>query len=244
MNDTGPPPDASRGTWSDRFQALLEVLLLSGFISGFLAMIPFSLRGGINGPDLKDPQALNGFIMLEALIALLLVMLILKMHGQTMESLGLRRERSVPHVLVGLGLVPILFLASVAVSEAFRVHLPRYYMDRNPLVDTIRTPRDLTLFLISALFAGGIKEEVQRAFILVRFQRHLGGATLGLVLWSIVFGAGHYIQGLQGAIIAGLFGLMFGITYLVRRNLIAPIVAHAAYDTAALLGYWIITKSR
>ena len=67
---------------------------------------------------------------------------------------------------------------------------------------------------------------------------------LGLILWSFAFGAGHYLQGLQGAAAAGLFGLLFGIVYLARGSLVAPIVAHGSYDTAALLGYWFIKRAR
>jgi membrane protease YdiL (CAAX protease family) len=100
----------------------------------------------------------------------------------------------------------------------------------------------LVLLIISVLIAGGIKEELQRAFILIRFRDHLGGARLGLVLWSIAFGAGHYVQGFQGMVIAGLFGLVFGTIYLLRGNLIAPMVSHGLYDMVALLGYWFLRR--
>jgi membrane protease YdiL (CAAX protease family) len=90
------------------------------------------------------------------------------------------------------------------------------------------------------LIAGGIKEELQRAFILTRFREHLGGAGLGLLLWSIGFGAGHYVQGIQGVVIATIYGLIFGIVYILSRSLIAPIIAHSAYDTVVLLAYWFL----
>jgi membrane protease YdiL (CAAX protease family) len=38
--------------------------------------------------------------------------------------------------------------------------------------------------------------------------------------------------------LATLFGLVFGLLYLMRGSLVAPMVAHGAYDTAALLLYW------
>jgi membrane protease YdiL (CAAX protease family) len=94
------------------------------------------------------------------------------------------------------------------------------------------------LFIATALIAGGFKEEVQRAFILSRFRSHLGGAFPGLLLWSSAFALGHYVQGAQGMVVAGLYGLIFGIVYLWRGRLIAPIVAHGAYDVCALLASW------
>ncbi len=64
---------------------------------------------------------------------------------------------------------------------------------------------------------------------------------MGLVVWSIGFGAGHYVQGVQGVVTAALYGLIFGIVYLQSGSLIAPIVAHSAYDSLALLAYWFFS---
>ena len=61
---------------------------------------------------------------------------------------------------------------------------------------------------------------------------------MGLILWSLAFGAGHYVQGIQGITIATIYGFLFGVIYLLRGSLTAPIVAHSAYDTMALLAYW------
>jgi membrane protease YdiL (CAAX protease family) len=114
-------------------------------------------------------------------------------------------------------------------------------MEHNPLTEIIHSPQQLALFIFSALIAGGIKEEVQRAFILNKFGRYLGGAGVGLVLWSVAFGAAHYVQGIQGIFIAIVYGFLFGVLYLISGSLIAPMVAHGAYDTLALLGYWLFT---
>ncbi|MCK7518721.1 MAG: CPBP family intramembrane metalloprotease [Ignavibacteriales bacterium] len=63
-----------------------------------------------------------------------------------------------------------------------------------------------------------LKEEVQRAFVLHRFDQHLGGARLGLVLYSLVFGTGHIIQGYDVAIVTALLGLAWGTVFLWRRS--------------------------
>jgi membrane protease YdiL (CAAX protease family) len=102
----------------------------------------------------------------------------------------------------------------------------------------IHSPRQLVLFIFAALVAGGVKEELQRAFILRRFQRRLGGAGVGLIVWSLAFGAGHYLQGVLGIFAATVYGFIFGALYLMRGNLVGPITAHAAYDTAVVLLYW------
>ncbi len=223
----------------NRLLALAEVVLLSGLISSFLAFLPLSAVLGKRTEILNvDPRLLSAFLLLEAGITLILVVIILRAHRETVGSLGLQWDRWKTSFLLGLALVPFLFLVNGIVQMTFRIYFPGYYLERNPLTEIIRTPQQLGLFILSALIAGGVKEELQRAFILNRFSRYLGGAGLGLVLWSVAFGAGHYLQGAQGIAIATIFGFIFGGTYLLSGSLIAPIVAHGTYDALALLAYW------
>lgn len=224
---------------AEKLLALLEVLLLSGLVSSALAFIPFSIYLGKTAHLLtSDVKTVSAFLLLESALTFLLLAAILGLHGEKIRDLGLSWDRWKSHCWLGLALVPILLLVNVMVALFFRVFLPKYYVEQNPLTDIIHTPQQLILLIFSALIAGGLKEELQRAFILRRFSRYLGGAGLGLVLWSLVFGAGHYIQGVQGIVVAVLYGFAFGILYLLRGSLIAPIVAHGAYDTVVLLVYW------
>ncbi len=236
-----PLPNRQMPAWIDRLQAFLEVLLLSGFVSSFFAAVPFSAfhQGSFLHP--ADASTLAAFIILEASFTLLLIVLVLRMHGEHLRDFGLRGDRWVSHAVVGLGLVPILFLANALIAGIFRIFFPRYLLEHNPLIEMVKTRRDLVLFLCSALYAGGFKEELQRAFVITRFRDHLGGVRAGLVIWSLAFGAGHYVQGLQGVVVASVYGLLFGIVYVVRGSLVAPIVAHAVYDVSALMGYWLVS---
>ena len=84
-----------------------------------------------------------------------------------------------------------------------------------------------TLF---AIVAGGVREEIQRAFLLHRFETWLGGAPLGLLITSAAFGAGHLLQGADAAVATGLLGMFWGVIYLRRRSVIAPMVSHAGFD--------------
>jgi membrane protease YdiL (CAAX protease family) len=232
--------DSARVSWIDRTQALFEVLLLSGLLSSFLAGLPLAIMGG-NSTDLlsNDANFISFFVLLEAGFAFLILAGVLRARREDMRSLGLEWNRWKPNLIIGLALVPFLFIINVVVAVIFRLYLPEYYIEQNPLTELIHTPQQLILFIFSALIAGGIKEELQRAFILNRFRRYLGGIAIGLVTWSLAFGVGHYVQGFQGVLIATIFGFLFGMIYIVSGSLIAPIIAHCAYDTIALLGYWI-----
>jgi len=244
MEDEYPPFPAEipRKSWIDRIQAFVEVLLVSGLVSGFLAALPLSFLH-VRNMDLllKDVRILSLYLLLESLITFLILAFLLKLHRETPETLGLRWEYWKRNAAIGLALVPALFLINGIVAFIFKVYLPKYYIEQNPLVQNIHTTQQLGFFVFSALVAGGIKEEVQRAFILNRFRTYLGGAAAGLVLWSLAFGAGHYVQGAQGIVIASLYGFIFGVIYIASGSLIAPIVAHGAYDTLAILAYWFFS---
>jgi len=240
MEYAPPPVFVSRTPPADRLLALFEVLLLSGLVSSSVAMLPFSFFGGKASSFLTtDAKAICGFLLLESAVTLMLLAAVLRFHGNTIRDLGLRWHRWKKNLVTGLLLVPLLFLINAATAFIFREFLPEYYVEKNPLTEVIRTPGQLAFFIFSALVAGGVKEELQRAFILGRFRRYLGGAGLGLILWSLAFGAGHYVQGVQGITVAAIYGFVFGAVYLLSGSLIAPIVAHGAYDTAALLLYWL-----
>ncbi len=231
-------PQPRQRVWLDRLQALFEVLLMSGLFSSFVATVPLTFREHGSETLLTSVRTVSSLVLLEAGITFLLLALILKAHGETIAGLGLRVGGLRRQFILGIAIVPGLFFLNGLVGSLFRIFLPKYFTERNPLMDIIHSPQGLILFIFAALIAGGVKEELQRAFILTRFRQHLGGAWLGLILWSIAFGMGHYVQGFQGMVIAGLFGLAFGAVYLLTSNLIAPMVSHGIYDTLALLGYW------
>jgi uncharacterized protein len=223
----------------EKLLAFFEVILLSGLASSSLAYLPLFI---VHGKKLdllaSNAKTVSFFLILESAITLLLLAAVLGIHGESFRDLGLRLDRWKTNLSIGLALVPLLFLINALVAFVFRTYLPKYFVEQNPLIDIIRTPQQLVLFIFSALFAGGIKEELQRAFIIRRFSRYLGGAGLGLVLWSFAFGAGHSAQGAQGITAAVLYGFAFGILYLMRGSLIPPMVAHGVYNSLVLLLYW------
>ena len=53
---------------------------------------------------------------------------------------------------------------------------------------------------------------------------------MGVVVSSLAFGIGHVVQGADAAIATGILGAFWGIAYLRRRSVVAPVVSHAAFD--------------
>ena len=108
-------------------------------------------------------------------------------------------------------------------------------MPDNPLEGFLGTQTGIGMFLVVVIVAGGVREELQRAFLLHRFRGDLGQPWVGLFITSLAFGMGHTLQGLDAAIITGSLGALWGAIYLVRGSAVAPMVSHSLFNSAELL---------
>jgi membrane protease YdiL (CAAX protease family) len=59
---------------------------------------------------------------------------------------------------------------------------------------------------------------------------------------SIAFGAGHFVQGWDAAVATALLGLTWGVLYLRRRSIVAPVVSHAAYNVMQILQVLMLSR--
>ena len=138
----------------------------------------------------------------------------------------------------GIGLVPVVLAGVVVVMLGLRAFWPWLHnVESNPFEALVGSRRDAVLFIVLVIVTGGLKEELQRAFVLHRFEQSLGGARTGLVLYSTVFGAGHIIQGYDVAIVTTLLGAAWGAVFLRRRSVVAPAISHAGFNAAQVLQF-------
>jgi membrane protease YdiL (CAAX protease family) len=105
----------------------------------------------------------------------------------------------------------------------------------NPLEQLAATPGGAAVFALVAIVAGGVREELQRAFLFRRFERHLGGAAVGIVALSVGFGLGHVVQGWDAVIGTAVLGCLWLVLYARRRSVIAPMVSHAGFNALEVL---------
>jgi len=221
-----------------RLLALIEVLLCSGIptqlaigqtlaVAGFA---PFGSDGRLRtGPFVV--LALADSIVLIAIIAVLM-----HARGERLRDLVFGTRRWGPESRLGLLLVPALFVGVGVTVLLTRKLLPwTHDVSLSPFEGLLRRPVDILWFGVVVVVAGGIREEVQRAFLLRRFESSLGGSTLGLVVVSVCFGLLHKPQGWDAAIATGALGFTWGWLFLRRRSAVAPIVSHAGYDLAQIL---------
>jgi membrane protease YdiL (CAAX protease family) len=129
-----------------------------------------------------------------------------------------------------------VFMVGILLAS-MRAYAPGLHdVAENPL-ESLATggPVGALLFGVVAIVAGGIREELQRAFLLQRFERHLGGATVGVIVLSTAFGLGHRMQGWDAVIATGALGAFWAVVYLRRRSSIAPIISHAGFNSIEVL---------
>ena len=222
----------------ERLAALVEVLLCSGLPTQLVIGQALALGGWSPFTTAGVPQAgpLFALALLDTLVLLVLIAVLLHARGESIHDLLLGGRPLGREAWRGLALVPALFLVVGVTLLAIRRLAPWLHnVPANPYEHLIRTTRDAGLFSVVAIVAGGLREEVQRAFVLRRFSTHLGGPGVGLAVTSLAFGAGHLVQGFDAAVATSLLGFAWGLMYLRRRSAVAPIVSHAAYNGTQVL---------
>jgi membrane protease YdiL (CAAX protease family) len=179
-------------------------------------------------------MAVAGFVD-TAFIALLL-RFFLSLSGETSSQVFIGRRPVKRELLLGLAFMPVVFLGVAGVVLALRAIAPSLHnVQVSPLEPYVTTPFDAAIFFVVVVLVGGVREELQRAFILHRFRQRLGGANLGLTLFSVLFAALHYDQGIDVAIAVGLLGLLWGVLYLKRGSAMLPMANHASFNAVQVV---------
>ena len=221
-----------------RIVASAEVLLCSsvptqlliGAILGTAGLSPLDDTGQLS---LAFVLALS---IADTLLLIGLMVALTRARGERVADLWLGPRPVMSEALYGARLIPIVFLLVVVVLNVLRVAAPWLHnVPTNPLEQLAGTPAQAAMFAVVAIFAGGVREEMQRAFLLRRFEQHLGGAGVGVVVLSIGFGLGHIVQGWDAVVTTGLLGAFWAVLYLRRRSTVAPLVSHAGFNALEVL---------
>lgn len=218
--------------------AIFEILLCSGVPTQIL--LGALLQGAGIGPVDVDGGLSLQFVLTvsvaDTFLVIALMVVLTRAHGESVTRLWLGDRSIRPEAMLGLILVPFVFLLVVVLLNALRMFAPWLHnVPVNPLEQLASTPGQATTFAMVAIFAGGVREELQRVFLLQRFERHLGGATWGVVVLSVAFGLGHVVQGWDAVITTGALGAFWALLYLRRRSVVAPLVSHAGFNALEVL---------
>jgi len=235
-----PPSPAERRRGPGR--AWTEIVLCSGYPTQVL--LGQALSGLGISPVAADGSLSARFVFALSLsdtaVLVSLMLWLLRRSGEQPRAVFFGPIRVGEEAVVGLLSLPFIVAMVMALALLIRTFAPFLHnIPENPLEGLLRTQTSLWAFLAVVIVAGGLREELQRAFLLHRFRHDLGHAGVGLVVTSVAFGLGHTLQGWDAAILTGALGAVWGLLYLTRRSAIGPIVSHSLFNTGELLrAFW------
>jgi membrane protease YdiL (CAAX protease family) len=234
------PPPLSRA------RAAVEVLICSGYPTQLLSIALLSGLGVSPGAGgTLSPAFIFGISALDTILLLSLIVFFLKHSNDTPGQVFLNQNPLTQELVLGIVLVPFIFVVVVAAQLSLRTIAPFLHnVEVSPFQALLASPWLLVGFVVLVLVAGGVREELQRAFLLHRFEQRLGGGRLGVVLTSLAFGLGHTVQGWDAAIVTALMGAFWGVMYLARRSVVSTVTNHALFNIAQIaLGYATLARA-
>ncbi len=164
--------------------------------------------------------------------------------GMTWRDVGLVNPQSWTRtLLISAGLTVVVVAFSLGVSNliygltgelpdtsVFDIVKGNYYI--------------LAFFVVIVIAMAGFPEELAyRAYFFNRLTDLFGSNRIGLILSaatsSIIFGWGHWYEGLNAVITTALMALLFVSIYLFsKKNIWSMIIIHSAYDVIAMIAYF------
>jgi membrane protease YdiL (CAAX protease family) len=230
------PPEPTRPA---KLPAAAEMALCSSLPTQLV--IGWTLRLAGWSPTGDNGELQLGFItaltLLDTIALVTLMVIFMRARGERPAALWLGTRPPLREVLAGIAHVPIVFLIGSTLLLTMRALTPGMHnVDVNPFEALAgNSLQNAALLTLVAIVAGGVREELQRAFLLDRFERHLGPAWAGVVVLSTAFGLGHLLQGRDAAIATGAMGAFWAVVYLRRRSSVAPMVSHALFNSLEVL---------
>jgi membrane protease YdiL (CAAX protease family) len=216
----------------DRLTAIVEMLLCSS--------VPTQLAIGMilraMGLPTTQPAGIFVQLVLDTFVVIALMIAILRAHGEHPSLVWRGPKRPGRETAIGFATAPLLFFGSAIFLNALRLFFPSLHnVPNNPLERLANNAQQSVIFALVAILAGGVREELQRGFMLHRFEKYLGGGGVGLVVTSVLFGVLHGIQGWDAMIVTGCLGAFWAAMYLTRRSAVGPMSSHALFDTLQIL---------
>jgi membrane protease YdiL (CAAX protease family) len=221
-----------------QWESIGEVVLCSGLPTQ-LALTGAARLAGL-APLTPDGSLSIAFVAAvsigDTVVLAALVVWLLRRRGETVRDVLTGRRRQGREILIGLVLVPLVLMFISSTMWLLRSLYPQLRnVPDNPLEAMARTLGGAAVLMAVSIVAGGVREEVQRAFLLHRFRTDLGGPVTGLIITSVAFGLGHVVQGWDAMIVTGLLGAFWGLVYLSRGSITVGVVSHGLANAAQVV---------
>jgi len=193
-------------------------------------------------------KSIPNFLLTALLIGFLYILIViglLRYSKESFKDIGFSRENIGKQVKNGLLFGLGIFIASTfIINPIIELVIPKEVaggVDISALFSDFLT---LLLLIFLSIIKGGLSEELWRIFYLIRFEKCWGktGLIISIFIGSIMFGFGHFYQGLSGVISTTVIGVLYTLVYLRKRLALEVIITHATFDVIAVLFGFTIYK--
>ncbi len=177
-------------------------------------------------------------ILLVTLVPLFLLKGALHMQKLDFHALGLSREGLTQEVAVGLSLSAIIILAAI-VNNTLAGSPPRlmFATSNDSLWNWLsRLAIWGAELALKAVAVGIVEEVIHRGWMLTFLLSRLASRECACWISAIIFGLGHFEQGIQAIALTTVFGYVYGLLYMWRKALTVPIVVHTLWNFSVWLG--------
>lgn len=240
LDETGRP----LATW--RWWEVVGVTLV-GFILGTIASIPVFLLLGetVTASGASGVSELAQGVVVDAVLVATLIFWLRRRHPRWVQIIGFPTLARLPKEVIigaalGLGVRIAAGIASALVVSLLG-SLTHTEVSIPEQVTSDFTPAAFTLFAIYAVLVAPITEELVFRGLLYRSIRDRRGVALGAIISALAFGLVHFVPGGTWAGVLALqltmviTGLGLALIYERRKNLVADIAGHAAFNLVAVI---------
>lgn len=181
--------------------------------------------------------------VLDAALVVALIVYFLRRRGESIGEVMLGTAPRWREAALGVGLVlPVTIGVALLVTAVRAVWPSLQNVPVNPLTALMSDPALVVTFALVVVLAGGVREEMQRAFQLHRLTPQVLPPGVALLVASIAFGLGHTVQGRDVALATFALGALWGAMWLRRRSIVAAAVCHALFNLGQVLAAWTLGR--
>lgn len=199
----------------------------------FMPIINVILVRKIKSSSYNDRSKERGYLLIYALYWLLTLPIIFI--GQTNYISPVYSFNTFWHVLIWLLIAYLVFTVVLPFVLLPFVKTLREKVSENYDAKLYPVTNKQQFMFIGVTITVGICEEIIFRGFLQHYAVSLGlSEIVAFVVISIIFGAGHFMQGMSGVISSTIFGLIMGYLYFVTGSLFVPIIIHILYDAKAI----------
>jgi len=208
------------------FRYLIDIVILITAVFGLEAAAE-----AIYAP--KSMEAGYTFGLIVQMLQIAFAWLLIRLRGETLADIGLKRPQSWPPTIAVAILIAALVFVGIYLSEK-----AGYHRDLSRFAALQGNVRLTAFMIVYVLIGAGFYEEFMfRGFLMqslaMCFGGSRGGWAIACAIQGLLFGASHAYQNPLGMLIAGTIGILLAILFFVSgRNLWPAIIAHGLFDAS------------